>query len=81
MSSPSKPSSKNRCFQREIVGAFGAGRVVPPGDVEGLKQAIRELLDDADALAEARAGALAARTALTWDSAASAHLELYRELQ
>ena len=64
----------------EIVGAFGAGRVVPPGDVEGLRQALRELLDDADALAEARAGAQRARAALTWDAAAAAHLALYEEL-
>jgi len=64
----------------EIVGAFGAGRVVPPGDVDGLKRALRELLDDADALAEARAGAARARAALTWDNSAAAHLALYEEL-
>ena len=64
----------------EIVGAFGAGRVVPPGDVEGLKRALRELLDDPDALAEARAGAARARAGLTWDSAAAEHLALYEEL-
>jgi glycosyltransferase involved in cell wall biosynthesis len=64
----------------EIVGAFGAGRVVPPGDVEGLKQALRELLNDAEALAEARAGAERARTTLTWDKAAAAHVALYEEL-
>jgi glycosyltransferase involved in cell wall biosynthesis len=64
----------------EIVGAFGAGRVVPPGDVESLEHALRELLDDADALAEARAGAARARAHLTWDRAASEHLALYEEL-
>lgn len=64
----------------EIVGAFGAGRVVPPGDVEGLKRALRELLGDADELAEARAGAARARAGLTWDRAASEHLALYEEL-
>ena len=64
----------------EIVGAFGAGRVVPPGDVEGLKRALRELLDDPDGLAEARAGAARARAALTWDRAAAEHLALYEEL-
>ena len=64
----------------EIVGAFGAGRVVPPGDVEGLRRAVSELLDDADALAAARAGAARARATLTWDSAAAEHLELYEEL-
>src|ERR687897_1829779 len=60
--------------------AFGAGRVVAPDDVDGLAAAVRELLDDAGALAEARAGALRAREALTWDAAAAAHLDLYREL-
>jgi len=64
----------------EIVGAFGAGRVVPPGDVEGLTRALRELLDDDDALAEARAGAARAQADLTWDTAAAAHLALYEEL-
>ncbi len=64
----------------EIVGAFGAGRVVAPGDVDGLKAALRELLDDADALAEAREGAARARAALTWDKAAAAHAALYQEL-
>ena len=64
----------------EIVGAFGAGRVVPPGDVDGLKSALRELLDDTDALAEARAGAARARAELTWDRAAAEHVKLYEEL-
>ena len=64
----------------EIVDAFGAGRVVPPGDVEGLKRALRELLDDPDGLAEARSGAARARAALTWDRAAAEHVSLYEEL-
>ena len=64
----------------EPVRAFGAGRVVPAGDIEGLADAVRELLGDGAALAEARAGAERARAALTWDAAAAAHLELYREL-
>src|SRR3954447_4419569 len=64
----------------EVVGAFGAGRVVAPGDVSGLTSALRELLDDEDALAEARAGAAAARDELTWERSARAHLTLYEEL-
>ena len=64
----------------EPVREFGAGRVVPAGDVEALAAAARELLDDPQALAEARAGAQRAREALTWDAAAAAHLDLYREL-
>ena len=64
----------------EPVRRFGAGRVVAPDDVDGLAAALRELLDDEGALAEARAGALRTRTELTWDAAAQAHLELSREL-
>jgi glycosyltransferase involved in cell wall biosynthesis len=64
----------------EPVREFGAGRVVAAGDVEALAGAIEELLEDGDALEEARAGARRAREALTWDAAARAHLDLYREL-
>ena len=64
----------------EPVRRFGAGRVVAAGDVEALAAAARELLDDPAALEAARAGACRAREELTWDRAAAAHLELYREL-
>ena len=64
----------------EPVERFGAGRVVPPGDVDALAAAARELLDDPEALEAAREGARRAREALTWEAAAEAHLELYREL-
>jgi glycosyltransferase involved in cell wall biosynthesis len=64
----------------EPVRAFGAGRVVAPGDVEGLAAAAGELLGDRDALEQARQGARRARAELTWDAAAAAHLELYEEL-
>ena len=64
----------------EVVGRFGAGAVVPAGDVEALTEALRRLLSDADALGAARAGAERARDELTWDASAAAHLELYREL-
>ena len=57
----------------EPVRRFGAGRVVEPGNVEALAEAIRELLEDREALGRARED-------LTWASAAAAHLELYREL-
>jgi glycosyltransferase involved in cell wall biosynthesis len=62
------------------VRAFGAGRVVPAGDVDALAAALEELLGDANALAAARAGAEAARDALTWDASAAGHLALYRSL-
>jgi glycosyltransferase involved in cell wall biosynthesis len=64
----------------EPVRRFGAGRVVPAGDVAALTEAARELLDDAGALAEARAGAERARRELTWEASAKAHLELYGEI-
>jgi glycosyltransferase involved in cell wall biosynthesis len=64
----------------EPIRAYGAGRVVPAGDVEALTEAVRELLGDSEALATARAGAERARRELTWDASAAQHLELYREL-
>jgi glycosyltransferase involved in cell wall biosynthesis len=64
----------------EPIRRFGAGRVVEAGDVDALAAAVRDLLDDSAALADARAGAHRARETLTWDAAAAAHLALYREL-
>ena len=64
----------------EPVRRFGAGRVVPPGDLDALTDAARELLDDPQALAAAREGARRARETLTWAASAQAHLELYGEL-
>jgi glycosyltransferase involved in cell wall biosynthesis len=64
----------------EPIERFGAGRVVPAGDIEALEEATRALLDDPAALEEARVGARQARETLTWDESARAHLELYREL-
>jgi glycosyltransferase involved in cell wall biosynthesis len=64
----------------EPIRRFGAGRVVPAGDVEALTEAVRELLGSTDALAAARAGADRARRELTWEAAATQHLALYREL-
>jgi glycosyltransferase involved in cell wall biosynthesis len=64
----------------EPVRRFGAGRVVPAGDVDALAAAARELLDDQEALEAARAGARRARDELTWDASARAHLDLYEEL-
>jgi glycosyltransferase involved in cell wall biosynthesis len=64
----------------EPVRAYGAGTVVPPGDVDALTDAVRVLLEDPEALSLARAGAERARTELTWEASAAAHLALYREL-
>jgi glycosyltransferase involved in cell wall biosynthesis len=62
------------------VRRFGAGRVVPPGDVAGLAEAVQELLSDQQALAQARDGARRACKELTWDAAARQHLALYDEI-
>jgi glycosyltransferase involved in cell wall biosynthesis len=64
----------------EPVRRFAAGRVVRAGDVDALAAAAQELIDDSDALAEARAGARRAREELTWEAAAAAHLRLYEEI-
>jgi glycosyltransferase involved in cell wall biosynthesis len=64
----------------EPVREFGAGAVVPAGDVDAMTAAVRVLLADPDALRRARDGADAARRALTWDASAAQHLALYEEL-
>jgi len=64
----------------EPVRRFGAGRVVPAGDVDALAAAVHELLGDPAALEDARAGARRAREELTWDAAARAHLAIYEEI-
>jgi glycosyltransferase involved in cell wall biosynthesis len=65
----------------EPIRRFGAGRVVPAGDVEGMQRAVADLLGNAEALTAARAGADTARRELTWAASAAAHLALYEELQ
>jgi glycosyltransferase involved in cell wall biosynthesis len=64
----------------DAVREFGAGRAVPPEDPAALAAACADLLNDADALRAAYEGALAARSALTWEEAARAHEALYGEL-
>jgi len=64
----------------EPVRRFGAGCVVPAGEVDALAAALRKLLSDPEALEQARAGARRARAELTWTACAHAHLALYEEL-
>ncbi|MGZ4461784.1 MAG: glycosyltransferase family 4 protein [Gaiellaceae bacterium] len=64
----------------EPVRRFGAGRVVAAGDSEAMAAAVRGLLEDPQALGEARAGADLARRELTWESSARAHLAVYGSL-
>ena len=64
----------------EVVGRYGAGAVVEPGDVGGMSLALQGLLEDPDVLAAARRGAERARQELTWEAAAAAHLDVYRGL-
>jgi len=64
----------------EPIKRYGAGRVVPAGDVAALTLAVRELLSDAEQLEQARAGARRAREELTWDASAAAHLAVYEEI-
>jgi glycosyltransferase involved in cell wall biosynthesis len=63
------------------IAAHGAARVVPPGDPTALRCALRELLDDPDALAALtlRAGELA-RGEYSWEEIARRTLALYEEL-
>jgi glycosyltransferase involved in cell wall biosynthesis len=63
-----------------IVREYGAGLVVPPEDPAALAAACVELLSNESSLAEAAAGARAARGALTWETAAAEHERLYDEL-
>jgi glycosyltransferase involved in cell wall biosynthesis len=63
------------------IAAHGAARTVPPGDPVALRGALRELLDDPNALAALtlRAGELA-RGDYAWDQIARRTLALYEQL-
>ena len=64
----------------EIVGAFGAGRVVAPGDVDGLRRPCASFWTTRMRLPRRARGPTQARAELTWERAAAAHLTLYEEL-
>jgi glycosyltransferase involved in cell wall biosynthesis len=63
------------------VAATGAARLVPPGDVAALREAIRALLDDPVERERRAAAALAAaRGPYSWERAADATLALYERI-
>ncbi len=63
------------------VAAHGAGRLVPPGDPEALREAIERLLADPDLRGRLAASARdAAAGPYSWDAVAEQTLALYREL-
>jgi glycosyltransferase involved in cell wall biosynthesis len=63
------------------LAASAAARVFPAGSASALREALRELLDDADARAHmAAAGTAAAGAELSWESIARRTLALYRSL-
>jgi glycosyltransferase involved in cell wall biosynthesis len=64
----------------ETVADYGAGLVVPPDDAEALAHACVRLLTEHGGLRKAYDGTARARAGLTWDEAARAHEELYREI-
>jgi glycosyltransferase involved in cell wall biosynthesis len=63
------------------VAATGAGRLVPAGDADALRDALQWLIDDPAARARLGEAAIAAaRGPYSWESAARRTLELYRSL-
>jgi glycosyltransferase involved in cell wall biosynthesis len=66
---------------RELVEEHGAGRLVPPGDVPALAEAIGELLaDPAERERLAQRARAAAEGPFSWDSIAERTLAVYREV-
>jgi glycosyltransferase involved in cell wall biosynthesis len=63
------------------VAATGAGRLVPAGDADALRDALQGLIDDPSARVRLGQSALAAaRGPYSWESAARQTIELYRSL-
>ncbi|MEE8601091.1 glycosyltransferase family 4 protein [Euzebya tangerina] len=64
-----------------LTGVVGnAGVLVPPGDVEALRGALRSLLRDPSAQARLRARGPARATSFTWRQAADHTIEVYRRV-
>jgi glycosyltransferase involved in cell wall biosynthesis len=63
------------------VAATGAGRLVPAGDTDALRDALQWLIDDPAARSRlGQAASTAARGPYSWESAARQTVELYRSL-
>ncbi len=76
-----KPSVVSAVGGFPEVAAAGAARLVPPGDVAALAEALAELVGDEAARSELGGAATrAAAGAFSWDEAARQTLDLYREL-
>jgi glycosyltransferase involved in cell wall biosynthesis len=65
----------------ETVARFGAGDVVPPGDVSALAAACVRSLTDDDARARSYSGTIAARDELSWETTAELHEQLYEGIR
>jgi glycosyltransferase involved in cell wall biosynthesis len=63
----------------EVLDRGRAGRLVPPGDVEALAAALREVLHDRPLQEELRSNGLARVERYRWERSVEAHRALYRE--
>lgn len=63
------------------IAAAGAAELVEPGDPDGLRDAVRALLDDPEARAHlSSVASRLTRERFDWDIIAARHLELYRDV-
>ena len=70
----------DRCGIAEFVRATGTGVVVPYGDAEALREAIREVLHDEALRASVRARAAELRAALSWEEPIAQQERIYAEV-
>jgi glycosyltransferase involved in cell wall biosynthesis len=70
----------DRCGIAEFVRTTGAGVVVPYGDVEALREAIRQVLGDDAFRASVRARAAELRAALSWEEPIAQQERMYAQV-